>query len=218
MDLSHRNKIGGLWNEIGDLSYNFLIEQGLKPDHNLLDLGCGCLRVGIKLIPYLDKYYGFDSNRTLLDKGLEIEIPLAELEDKLEHIYAYTNSNFDLSEFKKCDIEFDYVFAMSLFTHLDSDSIELCLSNLKTVLSSDGKFFATYFEVEDDIDLKEWGNDVTTSSSSDPYHYTFSEIQSIAKKSGFTVEKIIEFEHPRNQSMLSFKKIKRRKVATKDEE
>ncbi len=42
----HRNAIGGYWDEMGKLQYNFLLEQGLKPRQILMDIGCGSLRGG----------------------------------------------------------------------------------------------------------------------------------------------------------------------------
>ena len=50
----HRNFIGGKWEEIGRLQYDFLREQGLQPQDKLLDIGCGCLRGGIHFIDYLE--------------------------------------------------------------------------------------------------------------------------------------------------------------------
>ena len=36
----HRNFIGGKWEEIGQLQYDFLLKQGLQPQQKLLDIGC----------------------------------------------------------------------------------------------------------------------------------------------------------------------------------
>ena len=53
--------VGGMWDEIGRLQFEFLRARGLKADHWLLDIGCGCLRGGIHAIKYLKtgNYYGF---------------------------------------------------------------------------------------------------------------------------------------------------------------
>ena len=50
----HRDVIGGLWEELGQLQLDFMIREGLKPHHKLLDIGCGSLRGGIHYIRYLD--------------------------------------------------------------------------------------------------------------------------------------------------------------------
>lgn len=65
----HRSFIGGMWDELGDLQFEFMKEQGLKPHHRLGDVGCGALRGGVKFIPYLDagNYYGLDINASCID-------------------------------------------------------------------------------------------------------------------------------------------------------
>jgi hypothetical protein len=37
----HRESVGGLWDEIGELQADFLMSRGLRPHHRLLDIGCG---------------------------------------------------------------------------------------------------------------------------------------------------------------------------------
>ena len=51
-DGHHREVIGGMWEELGRLQKRFLIEQGLKPDHRFLDMGCGSLRAGVPLTDF----------------------------------------------------------------------------------------------------------------------------------------------------------------------
>jgi hypothetical protein len=52
----------GVWQESRDFQIQFLTARGLKPEHSLLDLGCGVLRGGIPLIRYLDpgRFVGLD--------------------------------------------------------------------------------------------------------------------------------------------------------------
>ena len=39
--------IGGLWDQMGQHQFDFLKKKGLKPQHKLLDIGCGSLRGGV---------------------------------------------------------------------------------------------------------------------------------------------------------------------------
>ncbi len=58
---------------------DFLKKQGLKPEHYLLDIGCGTLRGGIPIIDYLDKghYYGIEVRDFVLDEGRkELQMPV----------------------------------------------------------------------------------------------------------------------------------------------
>src|SRR5476649_335832 len=72
----HREMIGGRWEEIGPAQLSFLKKMGLRPSDFLLDIGCGCLRGGVHLIPYLDPghYFGTDINAALLEAGWRIEL------------------------------------------------------------------------------------------------------------------------------------------------
>jgi len=47
----HRQAIGGLWEEMGKLQFDYLISQKLMPHHQFLDVGCGSLRGGFTLSP-----------------------------------------------------------------------------------------------------------------------------------------------------------------------
>ena len=48
-----------------------MVEHGLKPEHKLLDVGCGPLRGGIKFINYLEpgNYYGVDKRADVIDES-----------------------------------------------------------------------------------------------------------------------------------------------------
>ena len=70
---------------------------GLKPTDNLLDIGCGSLRVGKHLIPFLEpeKYCGVEPEQKYLNDGLEWEVsePMLKLK-KPSFIY---NHDFDFT-------------------------------------------------------------------------------------------------------------------------
>ena len=55
-----------------DTHYNYLIEQGLQPEHVFLDVGCGACRTAQKVVPYLHagNYYGLDRMPELIEYGL----------------------------------------------------------------------------------------------------------------------------------------------------
>src|SRR3989449_5135255 len=82
----HREAVGGLWDEIGQLQIDFLVSQGLMPHHRLLDIGCGSLRGGVKMIRYLDvgHYAGVDLHESLINAGYEIELRSEEHTSELQ--------------------------------------------------------------------------------------------------------------------------------------
>jgi hypothetical protein len=54
VELNPHLAVGGMWEEIGKLQLDFLVNQGLRPTHKFLDIGCGTLRGGRHFIRYLD--------------------------------------------------------------------------------------------------------------------------------------------------------------------
>ena len=72
----HRKLVGGMWDEIGQLQFDFLLNHGLCQNHALIDVGCGALRGGTKCIDYLDpfKYFGTDINMNLIQIGIDQEL------------------------------------------------------------------------------------------------------------------------------------------------
>lgn len=139
----HRRAVGGRWDLHGPLQMDFLKQEGMKPFHTLLDVGCGSLRGGIKFISYLNpgRYYGIDHNQEILDAAINIEIPKHKLSDKRPTI-AYAE-NFDLP-FEPPEGGFNFMIAQSVFTHIDPPEIRMCLEKLVPLLTPKGKFFATF--------------------------------------------------------------------------
>ncbi|MEJ1968582.1 MAG: hypothetical protein WDN03_08130 [Rhizomicrobium sp.] len=73
---NHRGITGGKWDFLGKLQLSFLVGNGLKPGHMLLDVGCGALRGGLHAVGYLEPahYFGVDLNQSLIDAGYDREI------------------------------------------------------------------------------------------------------------------------------------------------
>src|SRR5581483_9942228 len=61
---------------MGASQFGLLFTMGLRDYHTLLDFGCGSLRAGRLLIPYLRRghYYGIDPNRWLVEDGIKREL------------------------------------------------------------------------------------------------------------------------------------------------
>jgi len=133
---------GALRERIGRLQFEFLVGRGLRPEHYLLDVGCGNLRGGVHFIRYLDPghYYGIDKNPERLDQGRR-EVKRLGLADKHPRLVQIEDFNF-----QALNHTFDYALAQSLFTHLPLNSILRCLVMIEPVLRPGGEFYATFFE------------------------------------------------------------------------
>jgi len=140
---AHRDFIGGAWERDGRKQQKFLISHGLKPEHKLVDIGCGPFRAGRHLIDYLDpgNYYGIDANLSLLDVGYTDELTDAQRAKlPVENLRANARFNVDFG------VQFDFAIAHSVFTHVSLNHIRLCLFRLAKVMKPGGVFYASFFE------------------------------------------------------------------------
>lgn len=199
----HRDVVGGMWNKMGEIQYSWLLNNGLKPEKTLLDVGCGSLRGGIHFIKYLKtgNYYGIDINPSLINAG-KIELQEQHIS---KTVNLMVNGDFEFKLFKQ---KFDFALAQSVFTHLPINHIFKCLINIDKVLKKEGKFYATFFETKDKFNLKaiKQSEEVTSYIDKDPFHYHFSVFEFLVDGLDLSVEYIGDWKHPRNQKMLCFYK------------
>jgi len=200
---THRAMVGGMWDEIGELQFRFLVEQGLRPEHRLLDVGCGALRGGVHFARFLDRghYYGIDCNHSLIKAGRR-ELALAGLAQR--DVTLAVNGDFDCSGF---GVEFDYAIAISLFTHLCMNHVVRCLAEVRRALRPGGRFLATFFEAPHPahlVTILHTPGGVTTHFDSDPFHYAYEDLAAAARSVELEAERIGDWQHPRNQKMLRF--------------
>ena len=116
-----------------------LLSIGLKPDSNLLDIGCGAMRLGVVAVPYLTNgfYAGIDAFPTWIEIGAKIAQSI-----ELPNRYSlYLDNKFDFGYFNR---NFDFAIAQSVFTHLSRTGIRECIQNTTTVMKPGGKFLFTY--------------------------------------------------------------------------
>lgn len=206
----YKDAVGGQWEKIGKLQFDFLVEQGLKPESYLLDVGCGSLRGGIHFIGYLQPghYFGIDIDKALLDAGRK-ELKKLNLISKSPILVEV--EDFDFRSFNQA---FDCALAQSVFTHLPLNSIMRCLMNIEKVLVHGGRFFATFFENRDGkFNLEPIEHScvdripLATYFDKDPYHYAYEVFTWICEGTSLKVEYIGDWNHLRDQKMMVFTKI-----------
>jgi len=131
--MKHRSYVGpeDKYDLVSAMQFNILTSLGLRETHKVLDIGCGSLRLGRLLIPYLSHncYFGIEPNKGLVEDGLNYESGF-NIANKRSARFS-NNSDFDLTVF---DQKFDYIVAHSIFSHAGLDQINTCLASIRKVL------------------------------------------------------------------------------------
>ena len=171
---------------ISAMAFNLLTSIGLRQRHRVLDIGCGSLRVGRLLIPYLNPrhYFGIEPNRWLVREGIKREIGRDLVRIK-KPTFSFRTS---MEEFK-APLELDYALAQSIFSHCGIDLIKAWLSQAHPHLKDDGALLATFV-----IDTRD--NEEPGWRYPDCVKYRPETIAEAAAESGFDFE-IIDWAHPR---------------------
>ena len=114
------------------LEFRILTELGMREYHNVLDLGCGSLRLGRLLIPFLlpHRYVGVEPESWLVDAGFEHE--LGETIRKIKDPEFCFDGECSLDHFGH---SFDYIMIQSVFSHAPLDWIRRCAVRLSKVLA-----------------------------------------------------------------------------------
>jgi cyclopropane fatty-acyl-phospholipid synthase-like methyltransferase len=116
----------------GQLQLELLKKEGCVPESKVLEIGCGCLHLGVPLIEYLDagNYVGIDPNEWLAASALEDPIVQQLVTDKQARL-IHTIRDFNVSEL---GIKFDYIFSHSVLSHCAHWQLEQFIRNTRKVL------------------------------------------------------------------------------------
>jgi hypothetical protein len=195
--LGPRECVGGMWDEVGQLQFDFLVGQGLQPTDVLVDIACGSLRAGVRLIPYLDEgnYLGIEKEALLIDHGRREELP-CEVEKAKRPEFVVSDS----FEFAKFSRPAGWAVAQSLFSHLAPEPIRLCFTNLHAWATPGTRFFATFLECDRDHP------NPNRSHAQLGFRYTKTAMEAFGTGSGWSFRYIGDWGHPRGQVMAEYRK------------
>jgi ubiquinone/menaquinone biosynthesis C-methylase UbiE len=177
------------WEKIGRLQFEYLVKSGLRPEHKLLDIGCGNLRGGHLIIRHLmpHNYVGLDISREILLSALSV-IEEFSLQNKVPYLFTVRDMDFSFLP----ENHFDWVHAHSVFSHCEQTNIEKCLRAVKRVLKRDGIFDFTFLEssAKDYNLLKE------------DYYFSRNTMINISISLGFTAEVMDDWEYAQTKVRL----------------
>lgn len=130
------------WLAHQQMQFSFLLQRGLHCADRVLDVGCGPMRLGSVLLPFLTHgwYFGQDINPETLRLG---ETVLQRLGVSAERCTLIASDDFSFAGVE--DHSIDLAFSNSLFSHLSLNSILRCLLAVAAKLKPDGRFYSTFF-------------------------------------------------------------------------
>jgi len=139
---------------IAAMTFNLLTTLGLRQHHSLLDIGCGSLRIGRLLIPYLNrgKYFGVEPNEWLVDEGIRRELGETLVQIK-RPTFFFSDSPDTVARAK---LSFDFALAQSIFSHCGLDLIKGWLSAVSRSLGQGGALVGTFLPGEEDFLRAGW--------------------------------------------------------------
>ena len=182
----------------------------LKPNERVFDVGCGYGRMAKLLSNYLNRsgrYDGLDVMPEAIDWCSKI-IPSSKFSNFHFTLAPLFNENYNPSgtgkgseyKFPFEDQSFDFVFLISVFTHLFPQDLENYLSEISRVLKKDGRCFITYFLlIDDSVKLMEGTNEFNFKYQFDGFRSVFnvvpeaaiayeeSNIRELYKKNGLSI-------------------------------
>jgi cyclopropane fatty-acyl-phospholipid synthase-like methyltransferase len=142
------------YDTIAAMTFGLLTSLGLRQHHALLDIGCGSLRIGRLLIPYLNvgKYTGIEPNRWLIDDGIARETGHDQIAIKQPAFFEGSTGEALIA----ANLRFDFVVAHSIFSHCGPDLLQTWLQHVSQLLVPTGAFVATFMEAEQDTTEQGW--------------------------------------------------------------
>jgi len=186
--------VGGQYRAIGILESSALLTHGLRPEHNVIDVGCGSGRLAVALRPVLaanngagGKYLGTDVLTRALDYAREqCARPDWEFIRTIEPVIP------------AADQSADYVCFFSVFTHLLDEDIYRFLAEAKRVSRPGGTIMFSYLDFETPT---HWAVFESTLANRDPHRVlnkfiSKPAIYKWAAQLGLTVERLYEGYEP----------------------
>ena len=139
---------------VAAMAMGLLTTLGLRQHHHVLDIGCGSLRVGRLLIPYLNRggYTGLEPNEWLVHDGIANEVGQDQIDIKQPHFVFAPSASSLIAESR----QYDYVLAQSIFSHCGIDLLEQWLDESAQLLNASGALVATFIADESDTDRLGW--------------------------------------------------------------
>lgn len=170
---------------VAAMTFGLATSLGLRQHHTLLDIGCGSLRIGRLLIPYLNAggYVGIEPNDWLVKEGIAKEIG-QDLIDIKKPTFYFSDSAKELNG----NHLFDFAVAQSIFSHCGAGLLNKWLEETSSILKPTGALIATFLIGDKDPEPREWVYPGCV-------RYKVETMDSYARDHGFRFQ-ILDWRHP----------------------
>lgn len=185
----HRAIIGGRWEETGNIQMEMLLAEGLRPRHTLLDIGCGPLRTGCRVIPFLNPghYWGTDLSAGLMRRGYASELTEGD-RARLPRGHLVEDGDFSFPGIPR---EIDYLLCFAVFTHLPMNHLRRGLLRIARHFTRFEKLLFTVFlapDAEASLAPLRQPDGVVTHDTRPPYHLLAEDVRHFCAQAGLTVD------------------------------
>lgn len=157
-----------------------LLAAGMTPEDQLLDIGCGSLRLGHKAVPFLNPghYWGTDASLALMRHGRLTELPDPEALP-LDHLVE--DATF---AFPGIPDTITLAIAFGVFTHLPHADLATALTSLRRFPNLRALLFTVF--LSDSPDSTRQPDGVVTHPDRPPYHVPETRVARTIRAAGFT--------------------------------
>lgn len=131
----------GMWDELQEFQISCLKEFGLRPKHDLLDIGCGPIQGGLEFIAYLEagRYAGIDLREECIIEARKL-VAKSGLAPK--EPFLAVSGTFGKDELG--NRSFDYFWASQVLYHLPDEDLSACLEQVSLRMKPQGKLLGDF--------------------------------------------------------------------------
>src|SRR5437773_6599477 len=167
--------------DVGRQTLATSITVGLMPEHKVLDIGAGALRVGWWLVHYVDpsNYYAIEPARERIDTAARL-------------LNMDINIRYN-DDFKFPDVEFDFVLARSIWTHASKSMISKMLAEFAEHSTPEGKFLTSVLlarSEQEDYKGDAWVGKVLETDPSGVVKHSLGWIITECKRHGLSMQQV----------------------------
>jgi SAM-dependent methyltransferase len=150
----------GDWRAIGaEFLGHFVRIGGLRPDHDVLEIGCGTGRMAMPLTQYLDPSAGSYDGVDVVAPGIawcERAIARQYANFRFRHVDLQNDlynpqgsARVEETRLPYADASFDFAILTSVITHLDPSQVASYAAEIARLLRPGGRCFTSLFLVDD---------------------------------------------------------------------